>query len=91
MTHNIYFDGQVQSLGFNSEDGRATVGVITPGRYAFSTESEERVVIIAGQLRVKLPGEEWKAVRKGENYIVARDSSFEVEADSDSAYICYYT
>jgi purine/pyrimidine-nucleoside phosphorylase len=91
MTHNIYFDGKVQSLGFNSADGRATVGVITPGRYTFSTETEENVVIIAGQLRVKLPGEEWKVVRKGENYCVARDSSFEVEADSDAAYICYYT
>lgn len=91
MTHNIYFDGKVQSLGFNSADRRATVGVITPGRYTFSTETEENVVIIAGQLHVKLPGEEWKVVRKDGNYRVARDSSFEVEADSDAAYICYYT
>lgn len=90
MTHNIYFDGQVQSLGFNSEDGRATVGVITPGRYTFSTESEESVVVVAGHLRVKLPGEEWKVVSKGESYHVPRDCSFDVEADGDAAYVCYY-
>ena len=90
MTHNIYFDGKVQSLGFDSEDGRATVGVITKGRYTFSTDSEERVVIINGQLRVKLPDEEWKVVQKGEDYFVSRGSSFQVEADRDTAYVCYY-
>lgn len=90
MTHNVYFDGKVQSLGFNSEDGRATVGVITEGRYTFSTDSEERVVVIAGQLRVKLPGEEWRVVRKNENYVAPRDSSFHVEAHGDAAYVCYY-
>lgn len=90
MTHNVYFDGKVQSLGFNAESGRGTVGVITEGRYSFSTDSEERVVIISGQLRVKLPGEAWKVVREGENYLVPRDCSFHVEADDEVAYVCYY-
>jgi purine/pyrimidine-nucleoside phosphorylase len=90
MKHNIYFDGKVQSLGLNSEEGHATVGVITQGRYTFSTEAEERVVIITGQLRLKLRGEEWNVVRKGEDYVVPRDSSFDVEADNDVGYVCYY-
>lgn len=90
MKHNVYFGGRVQSLGLNTEEGYATVGVITEGRYTFSAESEEHVVIISGQLRVKLPDEEWKVVREGEKYVVSRNSSFDVEAISDAAYICYY-
>ncbi|HYY94809.1 MAG TPA: pyrimidine/purine nucleoside phosphorylase [Pyrinomonadaceae bacterium] len=87
MKHNIYFDGRVQSLRLNMEEGDATIGVITKGRCTFSAESEEHV---SGQLRVRLPGREWKVVRTGEKYAVPRSSSFDVEALSDAAYICYY-
>ena len=84
MKHNIYFDGKVQSLGLDTEEGYATVGVITEGRYTFSAEYEEHVVIVSGQLRVRLPGREWKVVRTGEKYVVPRSSSFDVEAISDA-------
>jgi uncharacterized protein YaiE (UPF0345 family) len=90
MKHNVYFEGKVQSLGLNSEDGYATVGVITPGQYTFSADSEEHVTIVSGQLRVKLPDKDWSVVRKGEQYVVSPNSSFAVEAVSDAAYICYY-
>ncbi len=55
-----------------------------------SARAEEQVVIISGQLSVKLPGQGWELVQKGESYVVPRNTSFEVEADSDAAYICYY-
>jgi purine/pyrimidine-nucleoside phosphorylase len=90
MKHNVYFEGKVQSLGLNTEDGYATVGVITEGQYTFLAESEERVTIVSGQLRVKLPDEDWKVVRKNEQYIVRANSSFAVETTSDVSYICYY-
>jgi uncharacterized protein YaiE (UPF0345 family) len=90
MKHNVYFDGKVQSLGLNTQDGYATIGVITKGRYTFQAESEEHVTIISGQLRVKLPDQDWNIVRKDEQCIVPRNSSFDVEAESDAAYICYY-
>ena len=41
MKHNIYFDGKVQSLGLTTEEGNATVGVISQGTFTFSTSSEE--------------------------------------------------
>ena len=59
MKHNVYFEGNVQSLGVNTEDGYATVGVITPGQYTFFAESEEHVTSVSGQLRVKLPNQDW--------------------------------
>lgn len=90
MKHNIYFDGKVQSLGLNTEHGEATIGVIIPGKYSFSTTSEERMVITSGILNVKLPGAEWKKFKGYEEFKVPANVSFDVEADQDVSYICYY-
>lgn len=91
MKHNSYFGGKVQSLEIHTSRGRATVGVIEPGKYTFSTSSEERMLVVEGVLRVKLAGEDWKEVKKGEpEFVVSRNSSFDVDAQADVAYICYY-
>jgi purine/pyrimidine-nucleoside phosphorylase len=90
MKHNIYFDGRVQSLGLETENGNATIGVITPGMYTFSTSTEERMKITSGELSVKLPGEAWKKVEVGKEFIIQANSSFDAEATRDVAYICYY-
>jgi purine/pyrimidine-nucleoside phosphorylase len=90
MNHNIYFDGKVQSLSLETPAGNATVGVITPGAYAFSTSSEERMVVTSGILGVKLPGEDWRQMPAGNEFIVAANQTFEVEAKQDVSYICYY-
>ena len=90
MEHNVYFDGKVQSLSLETTAGRATIGVITPGKYAFSTSTEERRVITSGMLVVKLPDEEWKEMPAGKEFIVAAKKTFEVEAKQDASYICYY-
>jgi hypothetical protein len=90
MKHNVYFEGKVQSLSLNTMSGQATIGVITPGKYTFSTASEERMVITAGSLNVKLPGEAWKMVQTDQEFVIKENLSFEVEASFDAAYICYY-
>ena len=90
MKHRVYFEGAVQSLEVHTPDGSATVGVITPGRYAFETQSEEHVRLITGTLSVTLPGRSKQQFFAGQTYVVPRHSSFEVEATDDVAYICYY-
>ena len=90
MEHNMYFDGKVQSLSLQTATGKATIGVITPGRYAFSTATEERMVVTSGILTVKLPGGEWKEMPAGKEFIVAANQTFEVEAKQDVSYICHY-
>ena len=90
MKHNIYFEGKVQSLSLAAAEGAATVGVISPGKFTFSTSSEERMVITSGTLKVKLPGKVWVAMKKNNEFIVPAKSSFDVEADADVSYICYY-
>jgi uncharacterized protein YaiE (UPF0345 family) len=90
MKHSVYFDGKVQSLGVNTPNGFATVGVIEPGAYTFSTSSEEHLVLIEGILRVKLPDAEWKVCSRGQEIVVPPNVSFDVEAGADVAYICHY-
>jgi len=90
IKHNIYFDGKVQSLGINTAEGYATMGVMAPGAYTFSTSSEEHMVIIEGSMKVKLPGKEWQEVKKNEKFIVGKDSSFDIDAATEVGYICYY-
>jgi uncharacterized protein YaiE (UPF0345 family) len=90
MKHNVYFEGKVQSLSLNTEQGSATAGVIEPGRYSFGTATQETMVITAGSLKYKLPGGEWQSCAAGDKFIVEPNVKFEVEAEKDVAYICYY-
>jgi uncharacterized protein YaiE (UPF0345 family) len=90
MKHSAYFEGKVQSLGINTEEGYATVGVMEPGKYLFSTAKQETMVIVSGGLKAKLPGKDWADYTKGSSFIVAPNAAFEVESKTDTAYICYY-
>jgi uncharacterized protein YaiE (UPF0345 family) len=90
MDHNVYFEGKVQSLTMETEQGRATVGVITPGKYTFSTSTQERMVVTSGILNATLPNGEKKIVGPNQEFIVEANASFDVEASRDVSYICYY-
>jgi uncharacterized protein YaiE (UPF0345 family) len=91
MKHSVYFEGKVQSLEVRAAGGRATVGVIEPGRYNFSTSSEEHIVLVEGSMKVRLPGKDWREISKGgPELVVPKDASFDIEAPADVAYICYY-
>jgi len=90
MKHNSYFDGKVQSLGLSTPEGYATTGVIEPGKYTFKTDSEERMCVVAGTLKAKLPGGGWQNFTQGKSFVVPAGASFDVEASADAAYICYY-
>jgi purine/pyrimidine-nucleoside phosphorylase len=90
MKHNSYFDGKVQSLAVNTPDGYATVGVIEPGQYTFKTDAEERMQIVAGTLKAKLPGAPWQAFSQGQAFVVPAAASFDIEAAADVAYLCHY-
>ena len=90
MKHNSYFDGNVQSLGVNTPEGYATLGVIEPGKYTFKTDSEERMQIVSGTLKAKLPGGTWQSFSKDQTFVVPAHASFDVEAAADVAYLCHY-
>jgi len=90
MRHNRYFDDKVQSLGFSDASGDATVGVIDPGEYAFGTSQRERMSVVAGTLRYRLPGGVWLSAGAGEGFEVPAGVTFEVKAEGPVAYLCRY-
>jgi uncharacterized protein YaiE (UPF0345 family) len=90
MNHKVYFDGSVQSIWFRVADGNASIGVIAPGSYSFSTDGAEQVIVLTGHLAVKLPGEGWRTVQAPGAYVVPAQSTFEVRADEDVSYICRF-
>jgi uncharacterized protein YaiE (UPF0345 family) len=90
IKHNVYFDGNVQSLGLATAKGKATVGVMKKGAYQFSTSSAEVMVIITGQLSVSFNGVDFKDFNENEKFEVEANASFDVRCEDDVAYICYY-
>ena len=89
--HNTYFDGGVQSLGFQPDGPRATVGVIQPGAYHFDTVAPERMTVVAGELEVLLSeATEWECHTSGTVFTVPGHSSFEVRTTHASAYLCEF-
>ena len=56
LKHNTYFDGKVQSVGFERNGRRQTVGVIDAGEFHFNTDAPERMTVINGELEVRAQG-----------------------------------
>jgi purine/pyrimidine-nucleoside phosphorylase len=89
--HNTYFDGQVQSVGFERNGVRATVGVIAPGEYRFNTAAAERMTVVSGMLGAKLPAGEWQSFPAGTYFEVPASSTFDVRAiGGAAAYLCEF-
>lgn len=88
---NEYFDGTVVSIGIESAEGKATVGVMAAGEYEFGTSTVEIMTVISGELTIQQPGEtEWKTYKKFESFVVAKDVKFKVKCSVDTPYLCLY-
>lgn len=91
LKHNVYFEGKVQSIGFERHGFGATVGVIAPGGFHFSTVAAERMTIVSGELRARLAGGDWHYFPAGTSFEVPANSGFDVEAASGPvAYLCEF-
>jgi purine/pyrimidine-nucleoside phosphorylase len=91
LKHNSYFDGGVQSVGFERLGRRMTVGVIAPGKYHFGTEAPERMTVVSGELAVKVDGAaEFRTYPAGTAFEIAGKSGFDVQASGPSAYLCEF-
>lgn len=90
VEHNVYFDGKVQSLGLNTNNGKATVGVMKKGTYTFSASTPERMKVISGIMDVKLKEGEYKKYHEQDEFEVEAGTSFDVICEADVAYICFY-
>ena len=90
LKHNLYFDGQVQSIGFERHGRRLTAGVIAPGQFHFGTEAPERMTVVSGELAVRTSEGEWRIYPAGTQFEVAGKSGFDVRAAEPTAYLCEF-
>jgi uncharacterized protein YaiE (UPF0345 family) len=91
LKHNSYFEGRVQSVGFERLGRRMTVGVIAPGEYHFTTDAPERMTVTSGELLIRLAGTgDLRAYPAGTAFEVPGKSAFDVQASSPAAYLCEY-
>jgi uncharacterized protein YaiE (UPF0345 family) len=91
LKHNTYFEGKVQSVGFERNGRRATVGVVDAGEFHFGTDAAERMTVVSGELWAKLPGESaWRAFAAGTTFEVPAKSGFDVKAVTPAAYLCEF-
>ncbi|HVX96206.1 MAG TPA: pyrimidine/purine nucleoside phosphorylase [Polyangia bacterium] len=91
LKHNSYFDGKVQSIGFERNGRRMTAGVIAPGEYHFGTDAPERMTVVSGELFARFAsGPEWRAYPAGTVFEIAGKSGFDVRAAEPSAYLCEF-
>lgn len=89
---NTYFDGKCVSHSITLADGSSkSVGVIFPASLTFNTGAPERMELLQGACRVKLPGsDDWQSFNGGQSFDVPGDASFEIEVIEDLHYICHF-
>ncbi|ALS29512.1 RmlC-like protein [Paenibacillus sp. 32O-W] len=89
---NVYFDGKVTSRTVVFPDGtKKTLGIMLPGEYEFGTGDKEVMEILAGDLKVLLPGDtEWKHIQGGDEFVVPANSKFRLQVAVVTDYCCSY-
>lgn len=88
---NEYFDGKVKSIAFQTSTLPATVGVMSPGEYTFSTSQNETMTIVSDELIVLLPkSNSWVTYKQGDEFYIPADCSFQIKVAIETAYLCTY-
>ena len=91
LQHNSYFDAGVQSIGFEHDGARRSVGVMDVGDYTFGTDAPERMTVVQGELVVRLPATDgWTSFATGASFDVPGSSSFDLRVATPTAYLCEY-
>jgi purine/pyrimidine-nucleoside phosphorylase len=88
---NEYFDGKVKSLGYETSEGRATIGIMAPGEYEFGTSSKEIMKVTSGQMKVKLPGQSnWQVFKANDIFEIEPGKKFQLIIEEPCSYLCLY-
>ena len=88
---NEYFEGAVKCLGYDSKDGKSSIGIIEEGEYKFGTSMHETIIILEGELEVLLPKSAiWKTFTNGQRFEVSANQSFTVRSGMQTSYLCKY-
>ncbi|MCK5460848.1 DUF1255 family protein [Candidatus Gracilibacteria bacterium] len=88
IKHNLYFEGNVQSLGFAENDTiNQTLGLVSPGEYDFGVASKkETMQILFGTLTIN--GTIYSS--KEAPCVIPQGSTIHISATSPAGYRCVY-
>ena len=89
---NIYFDGKVTSRTVIFPSGeKKTLGIMLPGEYNFGTGDKEIMEVLAGEMDIKLPGENtFTTYKAGTSFEVPANSKFDLIIKEVADYCCSY-
>jgi uncharacterized protein YaiE (UPF0345 family) len=91
INHNSYYEGRVQSLGFPTEHGDATSGVLEPGQYNFGTaHRRETIKVVHGILKDDRTGQQYCAEPTPQVLVINEGEEIKLSCDNHVAYVCYY-
>ena len=91
LKHNSYFDGGVQSVGFERNGRKMTVGVIAAGEFHFDTSAAERMTVVSGELHIRVAGTAtFLHYPAGTAFEVPAGSGFDIKAPGPAAYLCEF-
>jgi hypothetical protein len=91
LKHNSYFDGRVQSVGFERNGRRHTIGAVAPGEFHFDLDGPERMTVISGELAVRISGTQaWRTYPTGTSFELPRKCGVDFRAEAPAAYLCEY-
>jgi len=91
LAHNSYFEGKVQSVGFERNGRRQTVGVIDAGDVFFETAAPERMTVISGELWIRIAGAaDYQPYPAGTSFEVPANTGFAIRAAAPAAYLCEF-
>ena len=88
IVHNSYFEGNVQSLGHVSGEGKPdlTIGAVNPGEYNFGFAARhEEIVVLTGFLVIN--GQE---ISPGRVHSIPRGTDIYISTTQESTYLCSY-
>ena len=61
------------------------------GEYEFGTDAREVMEVLAGEMKVLLPGrDDWQTFKAGESFEVSAKSSFKLVINGVADYCCSY-
>lgn len=89
---NIYFNGNVTSRAFLTQNGEEkSLGIMMPGSYNFGTAKAEIMEILSGEVEVKLEGESsWTLYEEDSSFEVPANSNFDIKVNTITDYCCSY-
>ena len=86
-----YHGDRVMSLTYDDDQQSFSVGILSPGEYAFGAIKRENFTVTSGVINAQVEGSDvWSTHGKNDTFVVPDHKNFKLSVNQVSTYICYY-